>query len=182
MNPQTRNALIFWGVLIAIGAAIGGYFGIDYLIKSNKIKPFNNRIAEFTAVTAAPAPAGQQGPFRAANAKPKMIIIDLGKQQVDWAYFDLPREMQADNPDQVETVVGLRWSEERLWEYDGGGFGIRHVCNVSVFDKASKQMIAQSTVQGGEPPRETKTSAGSNDYGSKPNKEIVTYLKTVAGR
>ncbi len=179
MNPQTRNSLIVLAILALIGLGVGGYFAIDYTIKSRRAAPFNARMAEFTAVAGAPAPAA---PPVTGRARPKMITVDMDKQQVDWVFFDLPKELQAGNPDEVETVVALRWGEERVLEYEGGGFGIRHLCTVSVYDKASRQLVAQTQVQGGDPPQRTETSAGSNDYGSKPTKEIVSFLRSVSGR
>ena len=62
------------------------------------------------------------------------------------------------------------------WAETSGGM------TVYVFDKDSKKLVGYQTVQGGEPPSQTSTPAGSDDFGSKPTQQIVDFLKAAAGR
>ena len=55
MNPQTRNSLIFFGILAIIGVVVGVGFGVWYLDHSMKVAPFNQRMNEYTALAGNPA-------------------------------------------------------------------------------------------------------------------------------
>src|SRR5262245_25793123 len=120
MTPQSRNALIFWGAILVIGAGVGGYFGIDYLVKSSKVKPFNNRIAEYSAAFTRVAPVppdpnlgGFNPPMPGGNSPGgyvvgKVIPIDMkAKPEVDWIYFELPADLKPAKPEDVGTVAQL---------------------------------------------------------------------------
>src|SRR5262245_29904433 len=174
MPTQNTHALIALGVLVVIGLSVAGYLWIDQTTKAHTVAPFEERLTEFTSMTAPPTRE-----FRDGDAKPGMITIDWKNRKVDYIYFDLPRELRAETPDDVETVAWLEWGEVREDEYEGGGWAIRYICTVTVFDLATKKAIAQQKCKGGEPPHYTTTPAGSNDYGSKPTAEIVSFLRSV---
>jgi hypothetical protein len=177
MNSQNVAGLVVLGVMVAGVAGVIGYMEYQESKKAEHLAMFEARLTEYTSMPAAPS-----GSFRSGPAQPKMITIDWKARKADRLYFELPKEMQAQNPDEVQTVVWLQWGEDRIEEYDGGGWACRHLCTVTVYDKASKKCVAQENFVGGDPPETTNTPAGSNDYGTKPNDQILFFLRGLAGR
>jgi hypothetical protein len=177
VNSQNTYSLIVLGVLVVVGLGVAGYIGLNESQKAQTAAAFEARLTEYTSMPAPPS-----GSVRDGKALPRMITIDWKARKVDRIYFDLPKELRAETPDDVLTVVWLQWGEERVEEYEGGGWACRHLCTVTVFDKASKKVVAQESFIGGEPPRMTNTPAGSNDYGDKPTDKIVFFLNGITGR
>ena len=91
-----------------------------------------------------------------------------------------PAGTTLDHDDAIEFL--LDWGRSYVAPYEGGGNAYKHTCDVYVFDKESKKVKAFQSFTGDEPPSQTSTPAGSDDYGSKPTQQIVDFLKTAAGR
>jgi hypothetical protein len=177
MNGQNTYGLIGLGVLVVVALGVAGYVGVTESQKSQIVAAFEARLTDYTAMPSPPS-----GSVRNGSALPKMITIDWKARKVDRIYFDLPQHLRAETPDDVQTVVWLQWGEERVEEYEGGGWACRHLCTLTVYDKATKKVVAQENFVGGEPPQMTNTPAGSNDYGEKPTKKIVFFLNGITGK
>src|SRR5262245_48161547 len=105
MNPQTRNNLIVLAVVAVIALVVGGGFGIWYLDHTMKLSPFQSHLQEYLAQ---PKP-GEAGQTQAGYIKGKVITVEPNKRELDWLYFDLPADLRAKKPEEVGTVVWLRW-------------------------------------------------------------------------
>jgi hypothetical protein len=169
-----------WAVALTLGLGVAGILIAQQAMHSSEVALFKDELPGYVALkpSAKPKEVGRLG-----VAKPKMITVNAqGKGEVEWMYFDLPADMRAGKPENVETVVLLDWGRSHVAPYEGGGAAYRHTCDVYVVDKESKKLRAFQTFTGGEPPSQTSTPAGSDDYGSKPTQQIVDFLKAAAGR
>jgi hypothetical protein len=184
---QKVVAVVFFVLLLGSVGIVGAYFGTKWLHLS-KFKGSLPEYVSYARPNQGPEdrkPGGPPEPVESwgepGSAKPRMITVNLGENpSIDWTYFSLPRSMQAQTPEEVETVVWLEWWEAHEGDYDNGAEALVHLCEVTVFDRASKQAVGQSHFRGGPPP-ETTESKGKV-YGSKPTKEIVDFLKRMAGQ
>ena len=170
---QKRNAIIFWCVVLAIGAVVGGFFGIRSMIRGKQMAPFQAHVQEYLAM------AGPAAPTSEGYVKGKVITVDTKDKSIDYLYFDLPEELQAKTPDEVGTVVLLQWGEEQVGHYDSptGPGAYKHTCQVILVDKERKAVVGGRRFVGSDPPQRKKSS--ESGYGSKPTSEIVTFLRTV---
>jgi hypothetical protein len=172
---------VYVGIAVVGGVIALGSVGVYQSQQEKKamaaaIAPFQENIGEYTSLQ-----KPRDGDIRDGKAKRKMITIDMINRKVDSLYFQLPQELRATTPEEVETVVWLRWGQDYIASYEGGGKAIRHTCTVTVFDRATKKVVAQTTFQGEEPPDVTYTSAGEDDDGGKPTDKILFYLRNIAG-
>jgi hypothetical protein len=175
-NSQTLG----WAVALTLGLGVAGILIAQQGVRSSEMAQFKGELPSYVALkpAAKPKEAGRLG-----IARPKMITVNpQGSGEVDWLYFDLPADMRAGKPENVETVALLDWGRAYVAPYEGGGSAYRHTCDVYVFDRDNQKLVAFQSFQGGEPPSTTTTPAGSDDYGPKPSKEIVEFLKAAAGR
>jgi hypothetical protein len=169
-----------WAVALTLGLGVAGILIAQQAIHSSEVALFKDELPGYAALkpAARPKEAGRFG-----LAKAKMITVDVeARSEVDWMYFDLPSEMRAGKPENVETVALLAWGRSYVAPYEGGGNAYRHTCDVYVVDRETKKLVAYQTFTGGEPPSQTSTPSGSDDYGSKPTQQIVDFLKAAAGR
>jgi hypothetical protein len=169
-----RWQVIFWVVVLGFLATIGGIFGVQYLMRSSHLGKFKSHLGEYTAQPSRPA-AAPASPY----VKGKVIPVEFkdGAKDIDWIYWDMPKDLRADNPDEVGTVVWLEWSDKQVGEYTDNSKALVWLCKVSVIDLGAKTLVGQRDFQGSDPPQ---SDSGSGDvHGSKPTKEIVDYLKNL---
>ncbi len=125
---------------------------------------FEARLADYLAM-----PQPRRGELQLGVPRGKMVLVDVEKTELDEMHH-FCREAAA-TPDEVETVVWLRWDTE--WVSDPLVFGGYHSdgwkCTVSVFDYANKRLIAQKDFR-------------SKDGDSKPEHEILTWLESLRGK
>src|SRR4051812_6521 len=72
-------------------------------------------------------PAGAVGLGKAGPIK-KMIVVDVREKKIDGVHHYLPDAVRADYPEQITTVVQLRWTGEVVGRYNGGGVAVRTDC------------------------------------------------------
>jgi hypothetical protein len=116
-----------------------------------------------------------------AYVKGKVIPVSVADREVDWLYYDLPDDLRPAAPDQVGTVVWLRWDKVKVGQYgNNGGDANVQTCDVTVIDLAARRVVDQRRFVGGEPPQSSRR--GSSASGSKPTEPIVAYLKSLPRR
>jgi hypothetical protein len=164
-----------WIIVAMLALGVGGFFGIRSVVRSNTIKPFNDHLAEYMVEAKAPADAG--GAPRSCGAK--MITVDMTEREIDYFYFDLPDEYRASTPEEVQTVVQMKWTKYKCGEYEGGKPAYQQLCDVALVDKASGELIASQQCVGSDPPRsiDSRSSSGTGD---KPTAQILGFLKNRA--
>ncbi len=63
----------------------------------------------------------------AGPVKGKMIVIDMGKREIDWdVSYDLPDYLKASKPEEVGTVVLTTWQNNKVAEYTNGTAGYQY--------------------------------------------------------
>lgn len=104
-------------------------------------------------------------------------------------FMQLPIELRAKSPEEVGTIILLRWDAtlEGTYgkPYDGRGQRVivsgayRITCEATIIDKARNLVIDKRFFQGGPPPRTIPSKRHGVQYGSKPTKDIVNYIKSL---
>src|SRR5262245_10164060 len=127
-RSQIVVAVVFWVLVVGGIVIVGAYFGNMWLHLS-KFKGSLPEYVSYALPNQGPEPRKPGGPAETVenwgtpgSARPKMITVNPGESpSVDWIYYSLPRSLQAQTPDEVETVVWLEWSEANVGDYEGGG-------------------------------------------------------------
>jgi hypothetical protein len=96
------------------------------------------------------------------------LPINLDTRAVDELYLSLPSWMRAKQPDDVKTLVWLRWKVQDV-RLSRSRVGSQQVCHVTVIDRASNLIVGETTCTGLKPFR-------SGFQGPKPTSEIIAYL------
>src|SRR5262249_673322 len=100
-NQMNSSQTLGWAVALTLGLRVAGILIAPQAVRSSEVAQFKDEVPGYVALkpTAKPKEAGRLG-----IAKLKMITVSLqNKGEVDWIYFDLPSEMRAGKPDNVET-------------------------------------------------------------------------------
>src|SRR5262249_27112691 len=139
-NQQTVGGIIALVVILGVFGFFGYTMHQQHLQEEamrQAVAPFEEYLGEYPSL-----PKPPDGDIRGGSPKKKMITIDVNHKTVDYFWFRLPPELRAATPDEVESVVWLKWGEERVAEYEGGGWAIRNTCTVTVFDLKTKKVLA----------------------------------------
>jgi hypothetical protein len=173
---STKAKIITWLIVAAVAVGIGGFFLIRHLSRAAVLDPFNAKINDY--INVAPKQRADPGP---PALKGKVIPVDLGEKAVDWLYFDLPDDLRPTTPEEVGTVVHLRWGQIQVGQYGtGGGAAYVQTCKVTVLDKASGVVLGETEVRGSQPPQSSRR--GSSQSGSKPTEAVISFVKQLARR
>jgi len=171
---RDKGTVIFWSVVVLIALGVGGFFGVRSIIRSNKIGPFKPKIESYVSLTnPGLVPGGQDPP--PGKVKGRMITVDADKREIDYIYFDLPDELRAETPEDVATVVLIKWSKIEVGKYSDGRAAEIQVGLVTVVNVEDKQVVGRSIFQGADPPKSRKSSQSGS--GPKPEQPIINYLK-----
>jgi hypothetical protein len=173
-----KGNVILWSIAGVIVLALGGFFGVRAMVRANKVKPFKEHIPSYVQQPKARRPDPARPQPAAGKISGKLITVDVQDQSIDYLYFDLPDDLRADTPDQVGTVVQLRWSKTKVAEYTNGKPAYRQTCHAAVMNKGTGELVAEGDFQGGDPPSTIKSSQ-PDGTGSKPDKEVVDFLKRL---
>jgi formylglycine-generating enzyme required for sulfatase activity len=106
----------------------------------------------------------------------KIIVINKENNDFDDIYFELPEELKANNPGEVGTIVSISCSDSAYGKYTNGAIGYQKMCRSVVIDKKNNLVLYDKGFWGEKPP--TTKSAGGDWYGSRPDSEIINYIKT----
>jgi hypothetical protein len=90
---------------------------------------------------------------------------------------ELPNEIRAAKPEEVETIIWLNWSLKTVHYYTGGSKGYQVNCTLMIYDKQKKLLIRLKDFAGEVPDSPLKTKGSFN--GKPPVKDIITYLSAL---
>jgi hypothetical protein len=169
-REQSHKIMIIIGLSITLLSASAAFY---YFVgrHEQKIKPFKDRLPEYTAITRT-----QVGdPY----LKGKIIAIDKNRNIIDKLYYDLSEELRANTPEEVGTIVWLQCDENVVGYYGStqteGSEATYWTCDVTIIDKSIPAILEKRNFAGAPPPSK---SAGSGT-GGKPTKEIIDYLVSL---
>jgi len=91
----------------------------------------------------------------------------------DPVFFELPEELRARTPEEVRTVIALKWASIEVGEYGRGIPAIQIVCSVIIVDQANRRIVENKYFRGSSPP--SWTSTGTH-VGDSPKPQVVRYL------
>jgi hypothetical protein len=142
----------------------GGYCLVREAMRAAEATPFNPHLRDYLR-TPRSLPPGRHGP----RARGGFLPINLYRRAVDELYLSLPEQMRADGPDEVKTVVWLRWGSRRAGKSRGRERWVQ-TCRVTVIDRAGNLIIGETTFVGPVP-------YGRSSVGPRPgDREIIAYL------
>ena len=102
----------FWGVLVLIALVSVGTW---YAVRTARRAPFRAQMVSYLA-----APTGVANPNAPRQGPRKMVVVDVQDKDVDDLHFNLPDDLRAATPDEVNTVIQLRWNQAAVGTYSSG--------------------------------------------------------------
>src|SRR5262245_20572816 len=164
---QKRTAIVvfaFVGLLVVFMFSFVAYTAYEERTAHARMKDaFEAHLTDYTSM-----PQPRAGDLHVMAPRGKMVLVDVRERELDQMHYSC--RAAAATPDEVETVVWLRWDEQ--WTSDplvfGGYTASGWKCTVSVFDVVDRRLSAQKEFRGG------------ND--SRPESEIYAYLSALQGR
>jgi hypothetical protein len=147
--------------------------GVWYTVRSVRRGPFRDQMAVYLAQPANTADAN--GPRKTVK---RMVVVDPNEKDLDDLHFDLPEDLRAAKPEDVTTVVWLRWDKATVGTYTSGGSAYRWSCNVTVIDLATRTTIGSQMFEGSPPPTTVRGKPGESHSGDKPTDAVLGYLKS----
>jgi hypothetical protein len=165
-----------WAVILAIAAVVWGvqsiYGGIKGCSEDRTLSPFQNHLAAYLAAPASTRPKGD------GYVRGRVIAVDAVRRDFDRdVYFALDDDLRASDPEQVGTVVVTEWKTTAVGTYSNGDTGYQYSCRVSVIDRSTNEIVAQSSFTGGDPPSSKKDDGDA--YGDKPVEEIAVFVRNL---
>jgi len=120
------------------------------------------------------------------------VELNKGKPHRHWEeinyeeFVKLPDELRAATPNEVKTIVQLRWMTRLEGRYAHeikvgdrrvpvGGSALRILAELTVIDKERSAIVGRRTIAGGSPP--SSSTGGETRYGSRPTDQIVSFIK-----
>jgi hypothetical protein len=125
------------------------------------------------------APAVNPAPGAPRPAVGKGVMVDVNQRKLDYLQESLPDEMRAASPAEVTTVVQLRYAEQEVGKYTGGGKALKVTLTVTVVDRATHTVLDTRTFVGADPPQFARADVGEDVRGELPVKDIIDYLKQL---
>ncbi len=110
-------------------------------------------------------------------AKPKFLPVNVKEKTTDQFYENIDKDLRANNPNEVGTIVHITWEHRIVGRYDKGGDAKQYFCTVQLIDFATKKAYPLKEIIGPPPPEETKKRFG--DSGEMPNAQINAYLRAM---
>lgn len=145
---------------------------------------FADKLEPFAAILDDSSDDAESASSEEPTVKKRMLVLDKGSRMIPGVqpgaisplHFELPRAIRAMQPDQVGTVVWLKWSRKDRGKYrTGTAYKIN--CEVIIIDPDKRAIVARQPFEGGEPP--SSVAAGKDGYGSRPIEQIMEYLTTL---
>jgi hypothetical protein len=169
-----RNHLAVWVIAISLFFAtllsVGVFFLVRFANRSAEAARFEGHIRDYLTI---PKEQFQLGEY----LRGQVVAIDVGTREVDEdVFFDLPAGLRAATPEEVGTVVLLKWGTKMVGMYTGpngfGGVADAQTCEVTVIDRSIPAVVARRSFQGHDPP----THYNGTRTGPKPVEEVVNFL------
>jgi hypothetical protein len=169
---------------IVLGAVLAGTLALTLVIvsvclvvratgRSAHAALFQGHIQEYLSIT---REQREQGEY----LRGKVIVVNTGDKEVDCdVFFELPSELRAATPEEVGTIVRLKWGTKMVGMYVSGrgseGAADAQTCEVTVIDKSIPAIVAWRSFQGDDPPMHF-TGART---GPKPVKAVVDFITSL---
>lgn len=114
----------------------------------------------------------------------KVVTVDVDRRIVDtWTYPKLAEAIRAKNPQEVGTLVLIKWGREKIGDYQNvetgerTGEAFRGKASLTVIDWNNKFKLAEEVITGEEPATALR---GKGNYESQqPMFKILAYLKRL---
>lgn len=119
-----------------------------------------------------PSPGSMQ-PY----VKGKVILVNKEEKKIDHTYCELPEELRATRPEEVETIVWLEWGKDKVGRYTDGSTAYVNTCKVTIIDRSIPAIVAVTNLRGSMPPNMTTRGGGAG--GSMPTEEVIAYLQNL---
>jgi hypothetical protein len=169
-KKKRRDPTLLYICVGAGGLLLLFVLGFLLLKPKDRTGPFKEQMKDFLTAAAQPGPGG-------ASLSGKFVVVSSEAKGLDDVYFDLPKDLQAQTPEEATIVVRVSRDKTQVGTYTNGAPGYRHTCSVVVIDWKSRKIVATTNVMGGMPPEKTTSASKSGVYGDKPDKDVVAYLK-----
>ena len=135
--------------------------------------PVEARITDYLdARWAASAPTVESGDLQGQLVGKLVVVNAVTKELMFHGFFDAHPDQQADTAEDVRMVVLVWPTDVGVGTYNDGATGYRTDYWVRVVDFATKQIVGDAVVAGGDPP-DSKLGLG-DAYGDPP--DLVAYL------
>jgi hypothetical protein len=107
----------------------------------------------------------------------KIITIDIENRKIDNFWLHLPTDMIAASPDEVGTIIWLKWDQSIVGRYTNGKNAYQISCLVTIIDKLLGTKVDEKKFWGSPPP--SKVISTNTGVGSRPNSEIAEYIESL---
>jgi hypothetical protein len=100
----------------------------------------------------------------------------ISKGQITPTFLDLPTEIRADSPAEVQTIVRLRCENYMEGTYrgaPGGGYAGTESCSIEIIDLKRRVVVSHGLVSGNSPPEKSVTGF---EHGTVADSSIRGYL------
>jgi hypothetical protein len=156
-------------VLVSVAAGFS-FHGI----REARLAPLRERLREYNNLVS--LAVSDQGNMP-VHVQPKMIAIDFITKNIDDLHVLLPATLRADEPDEIQTVVYLRWDKRAVGQFSGGGTNYARTCEVTVVVLGQPpRCVCVKQIEG--PPYD-KDGGSSDLYGRMPNREVIEFLASI---
>lgn len=99
---------------------------------------------------------------------------EIWEYEVDTLLYKLPGEWKPHEPEDVATIILLKWVPQKVgWYIQGGAFV--QTCTVTVIDRTIPAVLDSREFIGDPPPER----GNAESYGSSPAQKIVDYLVSL---
>jgi hypothetical protein len=169
----TGSRVVFAVIAVAlVGALFMVYRTSRGIGRGAGVKTFSSELPEYVDIGSWRTPPVEQ------PMKLKLVSVDVTGMLYDNIMFRLPEHMHAELPDQVGTVVALKWLDKPVWSH-GDAHGHRWTCAVRVVDLADRKCIAEGSFEGEAPVQPDATAPPGIVYGERPTAAIVEWLLSL---
>lgn len=126
------------------------------------------------------APAKTPEPGAPVPKLGKSVMVDADERKLDYLHESLPGDLRAKTPADVQTVVQLRYTNEEVGRYTGGGRALKVTVGVTAVDKASHVILGTKSFTSADPPLVTGGSGSDDVRGTLPVADMIAFLKQLA--
>lgn len=109
----------------------------------------------------------------------KFVLYDTEKER--YLYYDaMPAEYRAETAGEVAGVLKISTEKRKVGTYRGAGNAYQYFVTVELYDCATGEVFARTTIEGGDPPQTIRVKSttalfgGGHGYGKKPSKEEIS--------
>jgi hypothetical protein len=110
--------------------------------------------------------------------------MSVSRSRLDDLMSQLPADLRADQPEEVRTVVWVKWIHRVVGEYQGPlsphDYAYRCHATVTVIDRTIPAVVAVTELVGPEPPDVKPPDAWGK--GQKPTAAVIDYLTGLPRR